>query len=432
MGGERDIEPTMTSSECQAGEVDTRPDTSPYTGPHATLHFKDGPPLSVPTALLSKYPKLSSRCEADLSLHLGDIPGDSGHVLVHHILAGMYQCLKPKGSSASEKCAAEFATSLAKAEIERLGRNLQATQLLDTIMDAHPILRSDDIWFHDYLKSVVKSLIKSPPVTLKNGTLEHSSRTVSLASILLKSIIELWREKKDAIQQGPNHLTTGLRREIPTMALPKAEPVPSPRPVDLANPALASNLDAGEASKGKYKEDENKKAKVENPPAVDSDPPPVEEAGPTEQMEKQRGKRSDNAFLSDSPLHHISSDVGKQAGQHQNPSFRNNPPEASPFGGINSTSAPTPTSTNRNSLFDNQAGHSAPYLFETSSIAKASNVDNNYLEKVPFTLEAMMYYELRQNDYSQDIDRFLHICVQPKFAGFSPEELRLKHQHALG
>ncbi|KAI0173169.1 hypothetical protein GGR52DRAFT_375317 [Hypoxylon sp. FL1284] len=166
----------------QAEVVDARPDSSPYTGPHATLHFGDGPPLSVPTALIDKHPKLSSRCEWDTSLHLEDIPGNTGHVLVYHLLTDMYQCLEPKGSSPLEKIAAEFVTSvrvytiareyelftlgtLAKGEVERLGRGLLVTQLLDMVMNAYSPSTADDPWFHTCLKSLIEPLMEHPPFT---------------------------------------------------------------------------------------------------------------------------------------------------------------------------------------------------------------------------------------------------------------------------
>ncbi|OTA52081.1 hypothetical protein K449DRAFT_470660 [Hypoxylon sp. EC38] len=454
MGEERNEAPTLTSLEHQPGEVDARPDTSPYTSPHATLHFKDGPPLTVPTALLSKYPKLSSCCGWDLSLHLEDIPGDPGHVLVHHILTGMYQCLKPKGSSAYEKHAAEFATSvrtyfvardyelpvleeLAKDEIKRLGRSLQPMQLLDTVTETHPSFRSDDTWFHSYLKSVVKPLIESPLTALTRATPEHSSPTLSLASVLLKSMIELWREKEGIIRQGPNYLATGSRQEIP-VAGPKVEPIPSLCPVDLPNPALGSNIDIIETKKSKKRKDIKNNTKAEEvkgpvdarlPSAVEPDSTPAKSPQPAKQQIDQHGKQYNDILLhSDSLSNDILSHMGKEPDGAQKLPFSNDSPNNSPFGSINTISACTPTTTNRDSSFDNQTKHNETSLSEISGITKKPELDHSYLSKAPLTMESLMWSEIPANNWSQDINRFSHICVQPKFEGFSPEELRLRHQ----
>ncbi|KAI0108842.1 hypothetical protein F4776DRAFT_413399 [Hypoxylon sp. NC0597] len=456
MGEERNKAPTLTSLECQAEEVDSRPETSPYTSPHATLHFKDGPSLSVPTALLSKYPKLSSRCEWDLSLHLEDIPADPGHVLVHHILTGTYQCLKPKGSSAFEKHAGEFATSLrayavardyelpvleelAKGEIERLRRNLQPIQLLDTMMDAHPTFRSDDTWFHNYLKSMVKSLIESPPTSLTHTAPEDSNQTSSLPSILLKSMIELWREKEDAIPLGSGHLDTGSYQEIPVAGPSKVEPASSICRVDLPNPALGSNIDIIEATMDKKKKDKKKKKntkaeEVENPvdaglpSAVEPDLTSAKKPQPAKQQVDQHGKHNDDISLSNSLLKDFWSGLCIQPYRAQKLPFTNDSPNASQFGSINTISARTPAATNGGSFLNNQTKHNAPPLFESSGITKEPNLDHSYLDNAPLTTEALMWSEMPASDWSQELNRFLHICVQPKFAGFSPEELRLRHQ----
>ncbi|OTA90972.1 hypothetical protein M434DRAFT_13572 [Hypoxylon sp. CO27-5] len=456
MGEERNEAPTLTSLEHQPGEVDARPDTSasPYTSPHATLHFKDGPPLTVPTALLSKYPKLSSCCGWDLSLHLEDIPGDPGHVLVHHILTGMYQCLKPKGSSAYEKHAAEFATSvrayivardyelpvleeLAKGEVERLGRGLQPMQLLDTITEAHPSFRSDDTWFHNYLKSVIKPLIENPLRTLTRATPEYSSQTLSLASVLLKSMIELWREKESTIRLGPSHLDMGSRQDIPVPG-PKGEPIPSLYRVDLPNTAPGSNIDIIETTKGKEGKDIKKNMKAEEVKgpvdtrllsAVEPDPTLAKNSQPAKQQIDQHEKHNDDILLhSNSLSNDVLSDIDEEPDRAQKLPFCNDSPNNSPFGSINTISACTPTTANRNSYFDNQTKHNATSLSEISGITKKPELDHSYLSKAPLTTEALMWSEMPANNWSQDINRFSHICVQPKFEGFSPEELRLRHQ----
>ncbi|KAI1502475.1 hypothetical protein F5X99DRAFT_378822 [Biscogniauxia marginata] len=220
--------------------------SNPYTDPHATLHFGDGPSLSLPTALLDKHPKLSSRCQWDMSLHLDDIPGGPGHVLVHYLLTGTYQCLKPKGSSPYEKCATEFATcvrvyavaqeyelstleTLAKGEIERLERDLSVTKLLDLMMDAHITPRADDIWLHNYFKSLVEPFIDKPLTPVISVFSESYGQTLSLTSILLKAMFELWHERIDAILSIPDRLVTFQFQEEPIDISPEKGPACNPR-----------------------------------------------------------------------------------------------------------------------------------------------------------------------------------------------------------
>ncbi|KAI1139466.1 hypothetical protein F5Y05DRAFT_425055 [Hypoxylon sp. FL0543] len=444
--GEENRPLTQPSLGCQGEDVDARPDTSPYTGPHATLHFKDGPPLSIPTAVLSEHPRLSSRCEWDLSLHLKDIPASPGHVLVHYILTGTYQCLKPKGSSASEKCAAEFATSvrvyevardldlpalgeLEKGEIQRLGRTLHVTQLLDTMMDAHPTFRPDDTWFHDYLKSVIKSFIENPPSAPVDASPGHLGQPLSLTSLVLKSVIELSDEKGYAIRQNPIHFTMNPSQKSQVMAQSELKPVPSP------NLTREPRLDGEEArlSTSEQRKKGKKKADMESiedaglPATVEPDPASVRRSEPTEQTGEQQEKSDDDEPPSAPPSNVSRGSFGEQPDQTPRKLFTSDSPKTSPFGGI-FTSASSSSATNSGSLFENQADPKLPYLFESSGISKEPNIDNSYLDKVPLTTEASMWHDVPESLYSPTISRFLHICVQDKFAGFSPEELRLKHQ----
>ncbi|KAI1382545.1 uncharacterized protein F4822DRAFT_150799 [Hypoxylon trugodes] len=243
--------------------VDSRPDSSPYTGSHAILHFGDGPPLSVPIALLDKYSKLSSHCEWDMSLHLEDIPGDTGHVLVYYFLTGMYQCLRPKGTSFLEKSAAEFGTSvrayaiareyelsaletLAKGEIERLGRDIPVTQLLDMVMNAYSPPTADDPWFHNYLKSLIEPLMENPPVHLISSPAEQSGQTLSVLGILLRAIVELWSEKKRVLQPSPSCSVTGQCQGEPTAIIPSEEgPIPEPELDEIGNLVVKSRKKKG-------------------------------------------------------------------------------------------------------------------------------------------------------------------------------------------
>ncbi|KAI1181797.1 hypothetical protein F5B17DRAFT_423513 [Nemania serpens] len=163
-----------------------------------------------------------------MTLHLAHIPSGAGHVLVHYLFTGTYECHKPEGSSCYEKDAAEFATSvrvyavaweyglpdlesLAKGEIKKLGDRLQVMQILDILKDELPNPSTDDTWLQDYLKSLIRAFINNPPASL--GSLSSSSgRTLSIANVFLTVVVELWHEKTNPLSSSPNDLAVGQDR----------------------------------------------------------------------------------------------------------------------------------------------------------------------------------------------------------------------------
>ncbi|KAI1159420.1 hypothetical protein F5B18DRAFT_636831 [Nemania serpens] len=159
-----------------------------------------------------------------MTLRLTHIPGDAGHVLVHYMFTGMYECLKPKGSSCYEKDAAEFATgvrvyalardcglpgleSMARCEMEKLGNRLQVAQILDVLKDELPSPSVDDTWFQNFLKSLVRSFIttslKSP-----GSFLDSAGQTLSFPYALLRVVVELWHEKTNSPNSSLNDIDT--------------------------------------------------------------------------------------------------------------------------------------------------------------------------------------------------------------------------------
>ncbi|KAI1109572.1 hypothetical protein F5Y14DRAFT_23933 [Nemania sp. NC0429] len=203
---------TAAGEKNEVGEMDMRPESSPYASPLITIHFAGGPPLTVPTRLIDKKsPKLSSGCGYNMTLRLAHISSDAGHVLVHYLFTGAYECLKPKGSSPYEKNAAEFATSvraytiarqyelpdlegLARAEIEKLGNRLEVMKILDVLRDTLPNPGADDTWIQKYLETLVRSFINSPPASLRSPS-GSPDGTLPLANALLRVFADLWHEK---------------------------------------------------------------------------------------------------------------------------------------------------------------------------------------------------------------------------------------------
>ncbi|KAI1505997.1 hypothetical protein F5X99DRAFT_176979 [Biscogniauxia marginata] len=152
-----------------------------------------------------------------MTLHLAQILGGAGHVLVHYLFTSMYECLKPRGSSCYEKDAAEFATcvrvyavardyelpdleGLARGEIEKLGNPLQVMEILDVLKHALPNLSVDDMWLRNYLKSLVRPFIDNPPASLGSLALHMTHarpKDNTQESIVLNQPSILYNEKID-------------------------------------------------------------------------------------------------------------------------------------------------------------------------------------------------------------------------------------------
>ncbi|KAI4869796.1 hypothetical protein F4820DRAFT_405940 [Hypoxylon rubiginosum] len=187
-----------------------RPEKTPYGDQPIQLYFEGGSFYVLP-ALIASYPKLDevpnwSAYSRDKNLKA--FSHRVGHVLIHYLLTGTYQCLEKKGASSEEKSRDEFTTSieaykfaeeyelsalkdLAKGEIERVGRQLQVTQVLDLLKDVYQTPRADDMWLHNYIKSRVEPLLDNPTKPAIN---DHSE-TLSFANFLLRAMVELYLKK---------------------------------------------------------------------------------------------------------------------------------------------------------------------------------------------------------------------------------------------
>lgn len=133
----------------------------PYAGEICTVSFGDGKSLHIPRELLYQV--------ESISLGLTVIPGykpcfnemssETGHVLVHFLTCGVYQCLRPQGDSPEERRVSEFRTALdvyvaaeslqlprlrglARREITRLGDNLTLPSIISAIEDSGRSLKT--------------------------------------------------------------------------------------------------------------------------------------------------------------------------------------------------------------------------------------------------------------------------------------------------
>ncbi|KPM45609.1 hypothetical protein AK830_g932 [Neonectria ditissima] len=193
-------------------EDDTRPEVSPYSGRLHQVSFQDGEPLQVPKSLLLEYPKFYKACTKvrvpDNGPRFPHLPQHVGHVLVHFIFTGRYQCLKPKGMSAVDKRVSEFATALrvcsvaeeysmpalgmlAKAEVCTLGKDLSLASVID-IIESEQGVSVQNVWVAAYLKLRVKSFCKTMTRTTEQKSLkELEAFPPTTSKLILRSVAEL-------------------------------------------------------------------------------------------------------------------------------------------------------------------------------------------------------------------------------------------------
>ncbi|KAL3588210.1 hypothetical protein FPOAC2_14109 [Fusarium poae] len=98
---------------------DSRPEHSPYASQVCAVYFQGNGPLYIPHALLHQSVGLASRSVATgcfssslRDLHLNDIDYNTGHVLIHFMTTGRYQCLKPQGETVMMSIMEESSLSL--------------------------------------------------------------------------------------------------------------------------------------------------------------------------------------------------------------------------------------------------------------------------------------------------------------------------------
>ncbi|KAF7546559.1 hypothetical protein G7Z17_g8354 [Cylindrodendrum hubeiense] len=196
-------------------ENDTRPE--PYANPAVALHFRNGHSLYIPGELLKKYPRLASQGKSPTDSssappeysesHLSNVPLAIGHVLIHFLITGSYQCLKPKQATDSQKNASEFTTALrvysaaktfnltslvdlSGGEIRRLGNKLSLPCIIDIMEgeDENPIHIP---WVAVYLESRVQSFLAISSRAAAKQLLSELETPPTTSKLILRSMIAL-------------------------------------------------------------------------------------------------------------------------------------------------------------------------------------------------------------------------------------------------
>ncbi|KAL6409717.1 hypothetical protein AUP68_06106 [Ilyonectria robusta] len=140
-------------------------------------------------------------------LHLDDIAFDTGHILVHFLHTGSYQCLKPQGDTTAKRHTSEFATALrtyvaaqslqllslrdlAKGEMIRLGNKLSVLSLIDILEEPTSSL-STSPGIVAYAESRFLAFAESITHPIAEKVLIEIGTPNTLSKVLLKTILLL-------------------------------------------------------------------------------------------------------------------------------------------------------------------------------------------------------------------------------------------------
>ncbi|OBS16221.1 hypothetical protein FPOA_13027 [Fusarium poae] len=200
------------------GEPDSRPEHSPYASQVCAVYFQGNGPLHIPHVLLHQSVELTSRSVATdcfssslRDLHLDDIDYNTGHVLIHFMTTGRYQCLKPQGETIMMRYASEFTTALrvyaaaqsfqlpslcdlARREMIALGDRLSLPSLVD-IMEESSLSLSTLPGIAAYVESRILAFAENITYTTSEKVLSEIGTPSTLSMVLLKAILLLQTSK---------------------------------------------------------------------------------------------------------------------------------------------------------------------------------------------------------------------------------------------
>ncbi|EXM14611.1 hypothetical protein FOTG_17000 [Fusarium oxysporum f. sp. vasinfectum 25433] len=197
---------------------DSRPEHSPYASQVCAVYFQGNGPLHIPHALLHQSVELASRSAAtgcfsssSRDLHLNDIDYNTGHVLIHFMATGRYQCLKPQGETIMISYASEFTTALrvyaaaqsfqlpslrdlARREIIALGDRLSLPSVVD-IMEESSLSLSTLPGIAAYVESRILAFAENITYPTSEKVLSEIGTPNTLSMVLLKTILLLQTSK---------------------------------------------------------------------------------------------------------------------------------------------------------------------------------------------------------------------------------------------
>ncbi|RSL86950.1 hypothetical protein CEP51_002521 [Fusarium floridanum] len=191
-------------------EKDTRPEHSPYASEACTVLFQDGNSHHIPRDFLEQVKKLHLyviRGSPRLKVHFSDVTSATGHVLLHFLVCGIYQCVKPQGDSLEDRHVSEFKTALdvyaaadslqiprlrdlARREITRVGDTLSLPSVISAIEDSNLSFKTLP-GVVAYVESRILSFGEDATPAAINSMLSELEGPNTLSRTLLKSMVLL-------------------------------------------------------------------------------------------------------------------------------------------------------------------------------------------------------------------------------------------------
>ncbi|KAJ4321513.1 hypothetical protein N0V84_005316 [Fusarium piperis] len=274
---------------------------SPYASEIIAMRFQSGPALNIPRDLLRQSPLLVARLEVDdhsfrpsKEIRLPDITYIVGHVIVHFLVTGAYQCLKPQGDSTPERHVAEFTTTLrvyaasdslkltslrdmARSEITRVGEKLSLPSMM-SVMERSQENFSQYPGISAYIEYRMLAFVESATLEMTGEVLAELRTPNTLSKILLRSMVlmkssELARRyempSEDDLQEcqsDRDYPLDGHTVSSPDRAMKEAEEVAKAQSLRrteearvVSERAELTNLRAKKAARGKPSKREKKR-----------------------------------------------------------------------------------------------------------------------------------------------------------------------------
>lgn len=199
-------------------------------------------PYNLPLVMIQPYPQLLYLLDSwSYKIYLKDVDEGIGHVIIHFLHTGTYQCLQPEERSTPEKQTIEFRTSiwvyvaartykiaelekLASREAEILSHKLDFSSILNELETACPRPSADGKWISEYLQVQITGLLsRSRPYCVGD---QGGRSTTSIAQICVQSAVKFSQDKLNPYDS--HEISVESEKANETQAMDSTEPFPSP------------------------------------------------------------------------------------------------------------------------------------------------------------------------------------------------------------
>ncbi|EFQ29637.1 hypothetical protein CGRA01v4_14925 [Colletotrichum graminicola] len=182
------------------------PKVSPYASPSCKVYFKGGQPFTVPRDLLCEG--LERIRYSSNEIHLGNVPDEVGHAVIHYLHTGRWQTLDdadlPDAARFSKRLEVSLRVygtaqtynlpglaELSKQKMSQYAGALPALQVLVLASDACQLLGEGDPWFPTFIKLRVEELFRDASPQDKTRFLTCFDTATPYSKMLVKLIVEI-------------------------------------------------------------------------------------------------------------------------------------------------------------------------------------------------------------------------------------------------